>query len=73
MAKACIVPPTLLAMMIWAFATTGGGRIFQQQGTLSGTALVLAWFGALRSTMGGFSTLAVNIPDLTRYSRSEKE
>ena len=33
MAKALIVPPAFLAMMIWAFATTGGGEIFHQKGT----------------------------------------
>jgi NCS1 family nucleobase:cation symporter-1 len=31
-AKALIVPPAFLAMMIWAFATTGGGEIFHQPG-----------------------------------------
>ena len=73
MTKAVIVPPAFLAMMIWAFATTGGGKIFQQQGALSGTALAWAWLGALNSTLGNFSTLAVNIPDFTRYARSERE
>jgi NCS1 family nucleobase:cation symporter-1 len=73
MLKALTVPPTFLAMMIWAFATTGGGVIFHQKGTLSGTALAWAWFGALNSTLGNFSTLAVNIPDFTRYARSERE
>jgi len=73
MVKAIIVPPTFLAMMIWAFATTGGGQIFRQQATLSGGALAWAWLGALNSTLGNFSTLAVNIPDFTRYARSERE
>ena len=73
MAKAVTVPPAFLAMMIWAFATTGGGQIFQQKGALSGAALAWAWLGALNSTLGNFSTLAVNIPDFTRYSRSERE
>jgi NCS1 family nucleobase:cation symporter-1 len=73
MAKALIVPPTFLAMMIWAFATTGGGEILHQRGALSGSALAWAWLGALNSTLGNFSTLAVNIPDFTRYARSERE
>ncbi len=73
MAKALIVPPAFLAMMIWAFATTGGGEIFHQKGTLGGAALAWAWLGALNSTLGSFATLAVNIPDFTRYSRSERE
>ena len=73
MVKALIVPPTFLAMMIWAFATTDGGEIFHQQGTLNGSALAWAWLGALNSTLGNFSTLAVNIPDFTRYARCERE
>jgi NCS1 family nucleobase:cation symporter-1 len=73
MVKALMVPPTFLAMMIWAFATTDGGEIFHQQGTLNGSALAWAWLGALNSTLGIFSTLAVNIPDFTRYARCERE
>ena len=73
MIKAVIVPPALLAMLIWAFTTPGSGHIFQQQGTLSGATLVWAWLGALNSTLGGFAPLAVNIPDFTRYARSERE
>lgn len=71
-AKAAIVPPAFLAMMIWAFATTGGGEIFAQRGTLHGSKLAWAWLAALNSTLGNFSTLAVNIPDFTRYSPSVK-
>ncbi|KAG8827743.1 hypothetical protein FRC19_000752 [Serendipita sp. 401] len=71
-AKAVIVPPAFLAMMGWAFATTGGGEIFAQKGTLSGSKLGWAWLAALNSTLGNFSTLAVNIPDFTRYSPSVK-
>ncbi|KAG8810958.1 hypothetical protein FRC17_002690 [Serendipita sp. 399] len=72
MAKAVIVPPAFLAMMGWAFATTGGGEIFSQRGDLSGSKLAWAWLAALNSTLGNFSTLAVNIPDFTRYSPTVK-
>lgn len=61
LAKAVIVPPAFLAMMIWAFTTTGGGAIFSQKGSISGSKLAWAWLGALNSTLGNFSTLAVNI------------
>ena len=73
LAKAIIVPPALFAMLGWAFATTGGGAIFQQKGTLSGSQLVWTWLGALNSTLGTITTLAVNIPDFTRYARSKQE
>ena len=53
-AKAIIVPPAFLAMMIWAFATTGGGEIFRQNSTLSGSSLGWAWMAALNSTLGNF-------------------
>jgi len=73
LAKAIIVPPALFAMLGWAFATTGGGAIFQQTGSLSGSKLVWTWLGALNSTLGTITTLAVNIPDFTRYARSKQE
>jgi len=73
LAKAIIVPPALFAMLGWAFATTGGGAIFQQKGSLSGYQLVWTWLGALNSTLGTITTLAVNIPDFTRYARSKQE
>lgn len=73
LAKAIIVPPALFAMLGWAFATTGGGAIFQQKGSLSGSQLVWTWLGALNSTLGTITTLAVNIPDFTRYARSKQE
>lgn len=54
-AKAIIVPPAFLAMMIWAFASTGGGgEIFRQESTLSGSRLGWAWMAALNSTLGNF-------------------
>ena len=73
LAKAVIVPPALFAMLGWAFATTGGGAVFQQKGSLSGSQLVWTWLGALNSTLGTITTLAVNIPDFTRYARSRQE
>ena len=73
LAKALIVPPALFAMLGWAFATTGGGAIFQQKGSLQGSKLVWTWLGALNSTLGTITTLAVNIPDFTRYARSKQE
>jgi NCS1 family nucleobase:cation symporter-1 len=67
LAKAVIVPPAFLAMMIWAFATTGGGQIFSQKGTLSGSKLAWAWLGALNSTLGNFckwtKQIAMIVPD----------
>jgi nucleobase:cation symporter-1, NCS1 family len=74
LAKAIIVPPALFAMLGWAFATTGGGgTTFEQKGKLSGFQLAWTWLGAVNSTLGTITTLAVNIPDFTRYARSKQE
>ena len=38
-AKAILAPATGLSMMIWGFVRTGGGPMFEQRATLSGSAL----------------------------------
>lgn len=38
-AKAILAPATGLSMMIWGFVRTGGGPMFAQKATLSGSAL----------------------------------
>ncbi|KAF8517332.1 cytosine-purine permease [Gautieria morchelliformis] len=69
LAKAIIAPSCGLAMMIWAFVKTGGGPIFSQQGTLHGSARSWAWLSCMNAVIGNYATLAVNIPDFTRYAR----
>ena len=72
--KALIVPAAWLAMLIWAFVKVPNhGDLFQQSASVSGASLSWAWLSALNSALGIYSTLAVNIPDFTRYAKSERE
>lgn len=64
--QAIIVPPTWIAMMIWAFIRVPSSEgLFKEQTSLEGAALSWAWLSALNSALGLYSTLAVNIPDFT--------
>ena len=65
LAKSIIVPPTWIALLIWAMVKVppSSGLLSQKAG-LSGSALSWAWLGALNSALGSYSTLGVNIPDL---------
>lgn len=66
MAKAFIVPPAWLAMLIWAFVKVPSSQgLFAQNAATSGADLSWAWLSALNSALGIYSTLAVNIPDFT--------
>ncbi|KAF8306380.1 cytosine-purine permease [Clavulina sp. PMI_390] len=70
--KSFIVPPTFVAMMIWAFVKSpggAGGPLFHQKATITGSNLSWAWMSALNSALGNYATIAVNIPDFTRYAR----
>ncbi|KAH7320408.1 cytosine-purine permease [Rhizoctonia solani] len=72
-AKAILAPTTGLAMMVWAFARTGGGPIFEQSASISGSDLNWAMLSAMNSAIGSCATLVVNIPDFTRYARSPRD
>ncbi|CAE6424767.1 unnamed protein product [Rhizoctonia solani] len=77
-AKAILAPSAGLAMMIWGFVRTGGGPIFEQKATISGSALSWAMLSAMNSAIGNYATLSVNIPDFTlrphqRYARSPRD
>lgn len=66
LAKALIVPPSWLAMLIWAFIKVPGSKgLFTQHASISGSELSWAWLSALNSALGIYATLAVNIPDFT--------
>jgi cytosine/uracil/thiamine/allantoin permease len=66
LAKSIIVPPTWIALLIWAMVKVPpSSGLLSQKAELSGSALCWAWLGALNSALGSFSTLGVNIPDFT--------
>ncbi|KAF8272721.1 NCS1 nucleoside transporter family [Lactarius quietus] len=66
LAKAIIVPPTWLALLIWSFAKVPpNSGLLTQKAELSGSTLSWAWLSALNSALGLYATLGVNIPDFT--------
>jgi nucleobase:cation symporter-1, NCS1 family len=70
LAKSILMPPTAIGMLIWICLRAGGSNaIINQPTTLAGAARAWAWFSALTSITGGFSTLAVNISDFSRFSK----
>ncbi|KAF8502914.1 NCS1 nucleoside transporter family [Russula emetica] len=59
LAKAIIVPPTWLALLIWALVKVPpSAGLFAQKAGLSGP-------------LGNYATLGVNIPDFTRYAKTK--
>lgn len=71
--KALVVPPTWLAMLIWAVVKvpTSSG-LFGEHATLTGSDFSWGWLSALNSAFGIYATLTVNIPDFTRYAKNER-
>jgi cytosine/uracil/thiamine/allantoin permease len=66
LAKSIIVPPTWLALLIWAFVKVPPNNgLFAQKAELSGSGLSWAWLSAFNSALGNYATLGVNIPDFT--------
>ncbi|KAF7327808.1 hypothetical protein MKEN_00360600 [Mycena kentingensis (nom. inval.)] len=71
--KAAIVPATWLAILIWAMRRAPPSvSLNAQHSTLSGSQASWAWLSALNSALGIYATLAVNIPDFTRYAKNER-
>ena len=60
MAKSVIVPIAWIAILVWAFVGTGGGDIFDQKLTLSGSAYSWAFLSSMTSVIGNYATLSVN-------------
>ena len=73
-AKSIVVPICFLAMLIWAFRSTGGtgGALLASsaRAKTSGSAYSYAWLSSLTSVIGNYATLSVNMPDFSRYSRA---
>ncbi|ORY60398.1 NCS1 nucleoside transporter family [Leucosporidium creatinivorum] len=68
--KSVAVPITGLATMAWCIAKAGGGgEMFKAGPTVHGSDFSSAWLLSMTSLIGGYSTVALNIPDFTRYSK----
>ncbi len=72
--KAFFLPIAALALLIWAIvAAKGLGPILTQPSKFSSTADFWHYFfPALTGMVGFWATLSLNIPDFTRYSKSQK-
>ena len=69
--KTALVTPMALAMVIWITVKAGGnGSFFYAPGTVHGSKRAWLWLSNLTSVTGGYSTLACNIPDFSRFSRT---
>lgn len=72
--KAFFLPIAALALLFWAInAGHGLGPILQQSSKFVTTAGFFAFFfPALTAMVGFWATLSLNIPDFTRYAKSQK-
>ena len=71
--KALFLPLAALALLAWAItAARGLGPILEQPARLEGRAFWQYFFPALTGMVGFWATLSLNIPDFTRYARSQK-
>jgi nucleobase:cation symporter-1, NCS1 family len=71
--KAIFLPVAALALLAWAIiAAKGLGPILEQPSRLQGAAFWNYFFPALTGMVGFWATLSLNIPDFTRYAKSQK-
>lgn len=75
--KGIFVPISAFAIMGWtvhaAQKTPGGTKLLLDAGpTVHGAAFAAAWLTSMTSVISGYSTLVLNIPDFTRYSKSDR-
>lgn len=72
--KAFFLPIAALALLFWAInAGNGLGPILKQPSRFSTTAAFFAFFfPALTGMVGFWATLSLNIPDFTRYAKSQR-
>ncbi len=72
--KAIFLPVAALALLYWAISSTNGlGSILEQPSKFNDTgSFLIAFFPALTGMVGFWATLSLNIPDFTRYAKSQK-
>ena len=71
--KGIIVPPTFLALFLWgAIVTHGGGPLVTGHAKMTSSYLNTAYSAltALNVIIGLFSSMAVNFPDFSRFSKN---
>ena len=72
--KAFFLPVAALALLFWAInAGNGLGPILQQPSKFAdASSFFVFFFPALTGMVGFWATLSLNIPDFTRYAKSQK-
>jgi len=71
--KAIFLPIAALALLFWAISAANGlGPILEQPSKLQGPSFWNYFFPALTGMVGFWATLSLNIPDFTRYAKSQK-
>ncbi len=72
--KAFFLPAAALALLFWAISAGNGlGPILDQPSKFTSTAgFFQFFFPALTGMVGFWATLSLNIPDFTRYAKSQK-
>ncbi|KAI0844332.1 permease for cytosine/purines, uracil, thiamine, allantoin-domain-containing protein [Daldinia vernicosa] len=71
--KLLAAPVAAIATMGWCIKRAGGGGdIFALRATADEQQYVWLWLTCMSSVAGQWSTLAVNIPDFTRYAKSAR-
>ncbi|CAK7224800.1 hypothetical protein SBRCBS47491_005676 [Sporothrix bragantina] len=72
-AKLIITPTAALATMGWCVHKAGGaGPVFAQPAALTGAAKAWQFLASMSSVSGGLATLACNIPDFSRYAKTNR-
>ncbi len=63
-----------LALVVWAVNVAGGvSPLFSQPGTLSGGEFWVTFGASVTALVAVWATLILNIPDFTRFSRSQRD
>src|SRR5215213_3779595 len=71
--KAIFLPLAALALLFWAISAANGlGPILNTPSKLSSAQFWKFFFPALTGMVGFWATLSLNIPDFTRYAKSQK-
>ncbi|KIH91075.1 cytosine-purine permease [Sporothrix brasiliensis 5110] len=69
--KLLAAPVAAVATMGWCVHKAGGGGdIFKLKAEVSGSDYAYLWLSCMTAVTGSWATLAVNIPDFTRYAKS---
>ena len=71
--KAIFLPLATVALLFWAIQAVGNiGNIVDQPSSLQGNDFWEYFFPALTGMVGFWATVSLNIPDFTRYAKSQK-